>query len=60
MKDNKILKNLYYILSLICYAVSILFFTKLNSNGMGIMWMGFGSILLCLAIAINKKSKNNE
>lgn len=57
MADNKILKNLYYILSLICYVVSILFFTKSNSNGMGIMWMGFGSILLCLASSINKKSK---
>lgn len=60
MEDRKLLKTIYYFLSLACYIVSILFFTKSESNGMGVMWMGFGTILLCVANSTNKKSKDNK
>lgn len=56
IKDKKLAKNLYYLLSLMCYSVSILFFTKSSSNGMGVMWLGFGTI--CLSFA--KKLSNNK
>ena len=57
MNNEKLLKTIYYFLSLACYIVSILFFSKSESNGMGVMWMGFGTILLCVASATNNKSK---
>lgn len=60
MKDNKLLKNLYYFLSLICYVVAILFFTKSNSTGFGILWFIFGSACLNFANAANKKSKDEK
>ena len=60
MNNEKLLKTIYYFLSLACYIVSILFFSKSESNGMGVMWMGFGTILLCVASTMNKKSKDNK
>lgn len=60
MKDKKLLKAIYYFLSLSCYVVSILFFTKSESNGMGILWMLIGSTLLFVASTMNKKNEDEE
>ena len=60
MKDKKLLKTIYYFLSLACYIVSILFFTKSESNGMGILWLLIGSALLSFANIIGVKSKDES
>lgn len=60
MKDKKLLKNIYYVLSLICYIVSILFFAKSSSNGMGVLWMLLGSANLCFANLFDKKNKDDN
>ena len=60
MNNKKLLKTIYYILSLVCYVVAILFITKSNSTGMGIFWLLLGSANICFASLLNKKSKENE
>ena len=60
MKDKKLLKNIYYFLSIVCYMVSIIFIIKSNSTGMGILWLLLGSANLCFASVLNKKINNND
>ena len=58
MKDKKLLKNMYYFLSIVCYIVSIIFIFKSESNGMGILWMLIGTTLLFTGASLNKKNKD--
>ena len=60
MEDKKLLKNIYYVLSLMCYIVAILFFAKSSSNGMGVLWLLFGSTCLYFATTFNKKNKDDN
>lgn len=58
MKKN-LVKNIYYFLSLMCYLVAILFITKSNSQGMGVLWFVFGSACLTFANVFYKKNKED-
>lgn len=59
MKNTKLLKTIYYFLSLGCYLVSILFIIKSKSNGMGLMWFLFGCACLGFASFFNKKNNDD-
>ena len=61
MNKNKKASTVYYLLAVLFYGVSIVFFVDETTRDMGILWLCLGSMWLCLGtVFLNKARKEDE